>query len=184
MKILQDTSKSSGITSLGKRLGALSFALVTVGIYFPSAVSYLKTLASQKIEDVALFIVCKHMRDDCDDGSLREFDVAPLMISLNIVAALFTLFVSLLLIGTPAQIKLWKCWVASLFLFCHIPDPDGKYKSWKEDSELARYRLSATSARRRQVQQRAQMAKRQTTPEEEIEMEIKNDGSFENLMEG
>jgi hypothetical protein len=171
IKILQDASKLSGITSLGKRLGALTFAFVVVGIYFPSTLTFMKMTIQQKQENIALFVACKQARTDCDDISLlQEFPMTPLMISLHIIAALFVLSVSFLFIGTPAQIKLWKSWVARLFLFCLVPDPDGKYESWKDDPDLKRYRLSARSARRMQVLQQAKMARREATPGKETEM--------------
>ena len=152
---MQDESKNSGITSLGKRLSTLCLLSSAVGIYLPCSMSYLWTFSDRKTAALLSYFECKQVTDDCPQDFL-QYSVTSTMIPLRIVLLLYFLISSLFLLGTPAQIKLWKHWIARLLLCCHVPDPDGKYAAWKDDADLQQYRRSQASIRRLRVLQQAE----------------------------
>ena len=158
---MQNASKNSGITSLGKRLSALCLLSSAVGIYLPCSMSYLWTFSDSKEAALLSYFECKQVTDDCPQDFL-QYSVTSIMIPLRIVIGLYFLISSLFLFGTPAQIKLWKHWIARLLLCCHVPDPDGKYAAWKNDADLQQYHRSQASIRRLRVLQQAETWKNKT----------------------
>ncbi|XP_062522923.1 uncharacterized protein LOC134197592 [Corticium candelabrum] len=161
LKLMQNASKNSGITSLGKRLSALCLLSSAVGIYLPCSMSYLWTFSDSKEAALLSYFECKQVTDDCPQDFL-QYSVTSIMIPLRIVIGLYFLISSLFLFGTPAQIKLWKHWIARLLLCCHVPDPDGKYAAWKNDADLQQYHRSQASIRRLRVLQQAETWKNKT----------------------
>lgn len=171
----------SGLTSVGKRLIALGLSQLLVAIYIPAALSYPKRFTNAKRVAVTSFLHCKQLEDDCPED-YDEYPLDSFMVGLSLVLSFHSICSSLFLIGTPAQIKLWKYWLAGLLLFCHMPDPGGRYKAWSEDSELQRFRRSERSVRRAQVIQRAEEARREMTSGQQMEMRSKTSALNENLV--
>lgn len=152
VQIIQEGSKEVGITSLGKRLAALCVTFVFIIYSFICTFAYVSRRVPAKVAAISDYTTCKQLRDECPED-FREYTTSSISVVLFASYSVLCLCCTLFLIGTPAQLRLWKYWIASVLLCCRVADPSGKYKAWKTDQHLQRHFHSDKSFRRQRLRQ-------------------------------
>lgn len=129
MKLIARASKLSGVSALEKRFTALAIAYIIVVFYDIARASYFLWGREALAHYATKFLSCKQVQTDCPPDYLHYSSPA-MTIAAAVVIGLFCIASLLFLVGTPAQLKLWKYWVGRLLIFCRCPYASDQYSSW------------------------------------------------------